>query len=201
MTLTYNGTSRRNTFNASITNGSAQSIALVVNSGNLTLGVIGNLYTGTTQVNNHATLYLNGSHFGGGAYTIASGGTFGGIGSSDAAMTVASGATLSPGATSGLGTLTVNSATIAGTLQMRINDADPLFNGTLQPNNALTLQNAALNFNITGGAFQQSYVLAHYGTLTGNPFGSVVGLPTNYSLELQLSRPQGNCLGQQFPSD
>ena len=152
-------------------------------------------------MNNHATLYLNGSHFGSGAYTIASGGTFGGIGSSDAAVTVASGATLSPGAASALGTLTVNSATIAGTLQIRINDADPLFNGEIATNNALTLQNAALNFNITGGAFQQSYVLAHYGTLTGNPFGSVVGLPTNYSLDYNYQGLKEIALGQQVPSD
>ena len=166
LTVTYNGTSAGDTFNGSITNGSAQSIALVVNSGNLTFGPSsGNMYTGTTQVNNHATLNINGSHFGGGAYTVASGGTLGGIGTTDAALTVASGATISPGAATGLGTLTFGSATIAGTLQARINDADPFLNGTLATNNALTLQSAALNFNITGGAFQPFYVLAHYGTL------------------------------------
>jgi fibronectin-binding autotransporter adhesin len=198
LTLTYNGTAPE-TFNASITNGSAQSLGLVLNSGNLTLGG-SNSYTGTTQVNNHATLFLNGSHFTAGAYTIASGGTFGGIGSSDAAVTVASGATLSPGAASALGTLTVNSATIAGTLQIRINDADQSLNGTLTTNNALTLQSAALNFNITNGAFQPLYVLAHYGSLVGNPFASVVGLPANYTLNYNYQNLKEIALVSNFPA-
>ena len=78
LTLTYNGVSAADTFNANITNGSAQSISLVVNSGNLSLGG-GNNYTGTTKVNNTAKLFVNGSHFGGGAYTVASGATLGGV--------------------------------------------------------------------------------------------------------------------------
>ena len=98
-----------------------------------------------------------------------------------------------------LGTLTVNSATIAGTLQIRINDADPLFNGQIFANNALTLQNATLNFSITGGAFQPSYVLAHYGTLTGNPFANVVGLPANYTLNYNYQNLKEIALVSNFP--
>ena len=79
--------------------------------------------------------------------------------------------------------MSVNSATIAGTLQIRINDADPLLNSSLSTNAALALQTATLSFNIAGGTFQHSYILAHYGTLTGNPFASVVGLPNLYSLD------------------
>ena len=64
-----------------------------MNSGNLSLGG-GNTYTGTTKVNNTARLFVNGSHFSSGAYTVASGATLGGIASTDAAVTIASGATL-----------------------------------------------------------------------------------------------------------
>ena len=199
LTVTYNGTSAGDTFNANISNGTAQSIALALNSGQLSLGG-SNSYTGTTKVNNSAKLFVNGSHFGGGAYTVASGATLGGIGSTDTAVTVASGGTLSPGAASGLGTLTVGSATIAGTLQIRINDADAFLNGSLTTNAALALQSATLNFNITGGAFQPVYLLAHYGSLTGNPFANVVGVPANYTLNYNYLGNKNIALVSNFPA-
>ena len=99
-----------------------------------------------------------------------------------------------------MGTLTVGSATIAGTLQIRINDADAFLNGSLTTNAALALQSATLNFNITGGAFQPVYLLAHYGSLTGNPFANVVGLPANYTLNYNYLGNKNIALVSNFPA-
>ena len=60
-----------------------------------------NTYVGATTVE-QGTLLVNGSHTGGGAYTVLSGATLGGTGSIGSAVTVHSGGLLSPGASPGV---------------------------------------------------------------------------------------------------
>lgn len=75
-----------------------------------------NTYSGTTVVSN-GTLLVNGSHVGGGDYTIASGATFGGSGSvalAGGTVNLLTGARIAPGSLTGEGrTLTVSSLTLA----------------------------------------------------------------------------------------
>lgn len=73
------------------------------NNSTLTLGG-NNSYNGTTVVN-AGTLLVHGTHAGGAPYTVNSGATLGGVGEINAPVTIAPGATLSPGA--GIGTLTI----------------------------------------------------------------------------------------------
>jgi fibronectin-binding autotransporter adhesin len=141
-----------------------------------------NTYTGTTTVNG-GILYVNGTHNTGGAYTVNSGGTLGGTGTIGSAITVNSGATLAPGVgTTTIGTLTAPSVSLAGTLNIVLNDADPGFQDVLNVTNALSLTNAALTFSAPNGTSQPAYVFAHYGSLTGNPFVSFTGIPDGYTI-------------------
>ncbi|MEX0642995.1 MAG: autotransporter-associated beta strand repeat-containing protein [Pirellulales bacterium] len=85
-----------------------------VGSGSLTLGGH-NEYNGVTSVN-EGTLLVNGNHFTGDAYTVASGATLGGTGRISANVVVQGGGILAPGAS--IGTLTVGGAEISGTLRI-----------------------------------------------------------------------------------
>jgi autotransporter-associated beta strand protein len=72
-----------------------------------------NNYSGTTSVN-AGVLRLNGTHSGGGAYSVATGATIGGSGTTASAVTLASGARLAPGAS--VGVLTVGSLSLSSSI-------------------------------------------------------------------------------------
>ena len=84
--------------------------------------------------------------------------------------------------TTTIGTLTAPSVSLAGTLNIVLNDADPAFQDVLNVTNALSLTNAALTFSAPNGTAQPAYVFAHYGSLAGNPFISFAGIPDGYTI-------------------
>jgi autotransporter-associated beta strand protein len=128
------------------------------------------------------TLYLNGTNTYTGPTQVLSG-TLGGTGTVTSAVTVNSGASIAPGSVgTPIGSFTAPSVVLAGTLKIDLNDFDANLQDVLNVTNALTLSNAAVSFNVTGTAVQSAYVFAHYGTLTGNPFTSFVGIPDGYTI-------------------
>jgi autotransporter-associated beta strand protein len=136
-------------------------------------------YAGATAVNG-GTLEVNGSLAGGGAaVTVASGATLGGTGTVSRAVSVDVGGFLAP-ALSGIGTQTVASATIPGTLAMNMDDSGA---GTGQTDGLIVSGNlnatgGTLALGIVGTLNDASYTLVTFGSLTGT--FTVTGLPSNY---------------------
>ena len=124
-----------------------------------------NTYTGATTVDT-GTLVLDGSHTGGGNYTVNTVGRLAGSGSTTSAVTITGAATLAPGTSTG--TLTTGNLTINGTLEIEADNNTPgtghdqvIANGTvtlgaasqlvLIPGTGLTLGNLTLIDNDDSG--------------------------------------------------
>jgi fibronectin-binding autotransporter adhesin len=139
-----------------------------------------NSYTGTTTVS-EGTLLVNGSHTGGGAYSVASGATLGGTGSTTSVLAVSAGGTLAPGAS--VGTFTVGGADIDGKLLVEYN-GDTSAIDKLIVTGALDITNTQVDFDNLGSAALSGtpYIFATYGSLVGAAFGSVLDLPAGYSI-------------------
>ncbi|MCE9547120.1 MAG: autotransporter-associated beta strand repeat-containing protein [Planctomycetia bacterium] len=169
-TLTLSGSSTAlNTLLASI--GDNAGATSLVKSGAGTWNMTGaNTYTGTTSVNN-GTLLLNCTHTGGGLYTVNSGGTLGGGGTTTAAVTILSGGTLSPG--NSPGTLTTGGQTWndGGTYIWQIND----INGTQGANPGWDFQSilgGSLNIAASAGTFPTNGFRIDITSLSGASPGS-----------------------------
>ena len=121
-----------------------------------------NNYTGQTSVN-EGTLRANGSL--GGAVTVQANGT------------------LAPGAS--IGTLTVPSATINGTLAIELDGSSA---DRLNATGNLNITNATLA--LTGTATAPEVVIASFGSLTGSAFATVTGLPSGYQVTYDLTNKQ-----------
>ncbi len=134
---------------------------------------------GTTEIE-AGSLLINGAHTGAGAYTVNSPGTLGGNGTIDGAVNVLAGGFINPGASTGV--LGVDSATIAGTLKIEIDDSSAPKVDLLNVTGVLDITAATLDFDVTGLAAEPVYVLATYGTLTGGSFASITDLPPDYSI-------------------
>ncbi|MCC7475905.1 MAG: autotransporter-associated beta strand repeat-containing protein [Pirellulales bacterium] len=156
--------------------------------GTTTIGGGGGLASGVTAANDRITLQVNGTHTGGGDYTVAEKATLGGTGSIGSSILVNTGGTLAPGAN--VGTLTIAAATLSADAILRIE-----YDNSLAPkvdqlivSGALDITNAIVDFdnlgvgNLTGA----SHVFATYaaGLLTGtfSPTG-ILDLPTGYAID------------------
>jgi autotransporter-associated beta strand protein len=111
--LTLAATSGSSTFSGVIQDGLGP-VNLVKTGGATQILAGANTYTGTTTVSG-GTLLVNGTHDGGGLYTVAAGGTLGGtgtIGTSGADVVVATGGYLAPGTSAGTLTFSLGSGTL-----------------------------------------------------------------------------------------
>lgn len=149
-----------------------------------------NSFTGAMTVSG-GKLLLNGTHTGGGLYTVGSGATLGGTGSTTSPVTVNSGGFLSPGAS--IESLDVGPTTLKGMLQIEMNDADPGVVDLLHVTGILDISSltSALDFNITGTASHSAYVFATYSSLTGTQFASVTDLPSGYTINYHYNDGNG----------
>ncbi len=142
-----------------------------------------NTYAGLTIVSN-GTLAVNGSHLGGGQYTVASGATLGGTGLIDAAIAVLSGGAVAPG--NSIGALTTsNSFDLDGTLLIELdNGAGPGgLSDLLDVNGLFDLANGVVQFVFTGTMTNDYYIFAEYDTLSGSAFLNALNTPEGYGID------------------
>jgi len=110
---------------------------------------------------------------------VKSGATLAGTGIASNTTTVETGGTIAPG-TSGAGTLTLATASVAGTYQCQLDGAN---GDALTVTGALTIQpGAAINVSTLGTPTAASYTILTYSTLT-NAMPTITGVPSGYSVD------------------
>ncbi len=123
-------------------------------------------------------LQLNGTNTYTGTTSVTAG-ELGGTGSVAGPLVVDAAATLAPGASAG--TFTAGDTTLGGTYLYEIDGAT---GDSLVVNGNLDLTGGTLAITELAPGTAATYVVATYtGTLTGNPFTSVVGLPAGWSID------------------
>lgn len=143
------------------------------------------IYTGPTQILG-GTLQIN-SNLPGSAVTVQSGGTLAGTGTLSQITTVNAGGTIAPGA-GGIGTMTVAGGSIlSGTYACEVSGATA---DRLTVTGNLDITGAALNLAVTAPTAPTYILLSYTGTLTGDTFSSVTGVPTGYTLKYDVSGSQ-----------
>lgn len=157
-----------------------------------------NTYSGTTKVNS-GTFLVDGTHTGGGDYTVFGAATLGGSGSITSNVIVAPGGFLAPGSNS-IESFSVGSLDLAGTMLVEMNEANSLVNDTLHVVGNLDLTDSLINFSVTGGLTLPSYTLVTYGgprtgKFTGTvPAGYVLDYTTVGEINLVVPEPSTVCL-------
>jgi len=127
------------------------------------------------------TVVVNGTTSGAGFDMT--GGTIKGTGvMSGSALVVPAAGTLAPGYPTGTLTITNNNCTIAGTLQISINESLSPVSGGLDVNGTLDISAATLSIDLTGAATESAYVVAEYDSLVG-VFSTISGIPHGYTLD------------------
>lgn len=183
-TLTLKGTSTSlNTMGVVIANpGNSSNVASVTKDG-IGTWVLNqaNTYTGTTTVNG-GTLLVNGSHTGGGLYTVGTNGILGGTGSISASGLNVDGE-LAPGAS--VESLLVTAPVTFGStsqLSVEIDESTAMDVDLLGITGNLTITSGAVvDFSVTGALTLPQYIFGTYtGTLTGAFTSSTV--PAGYQL-------------------
>jgi len=149
--------------------------------GTLTLGG-SNTYSGATTVSG-GILLVNGSHVGGGQYTVESAATLGGTGMISSALASLTGGIVAPG--NSIGTLTFNgNADLDGTLQIELDSSGFGSSDLLVVTGSLDITSATVDFFLLAGApDDDAYVFATYGTLLGSAFGVIQNLPDGYGID------------------
>jgi autotransporter-associated beta strand protein len=146
-----------------------------------------NSYTGQTYVN-YGTLLVNGTHNGGGLYTVDDeDATLGGTGTIHANVRILNGGILSPGTSDSMSHSALNisgNTSLAGTLKIEIgiNSKLGIVDWDLLNNTGgnLNITNGTLDFDISCVLSNPAYVFANYSTLTGSQFANVIDLPSGY---------------------
>lgn len=179
-TLTINNAAL-NTFGGITNNATIGGNLSIVKTGAGTLDLFSaNTYSGATIVSN-GVLAMNGTHVGGGQYTITDGATLRGTGIIEAAMHSLAGSTVAPG--NSIGTLTFNGdAELDGTLKIELDGAGLGFSDVLVVTGALDISQTPLDFDVLGSLNDAAYIFATYGSLVGTEFASVQDLPTGYDV-------------------
>jgi autotransporter-associated beta strand protein len=166
-------------------------------SGTLTLGGA-NTYAGSTVVTNGA-LFVNGTHTGGGAYAIASGGKLGGVGTINSAVGMAGGTTLENGANNAFGTLTMSSLAVSNATLRAMVGAAPAFrvtssNGfvaaganTVEINGGITSTGQYVIVDYTGTLDPASYASLTLSTAQRGLGAALVNNTNNTSVDLVVT--------------
>jgi fibronectin-binding autotransporter adhesin len=135
-----------------------------------------NTYAGATTVN-AGSLWING-YLPNSPVTV-NAGTLGGTGPIDQSATIAAGAFVAPG-TAGVGSLTLGTASLAGTYQCDISGSSA---DQLNVNSTLTvISGASVAFNILSAPTGAEYLIATYDTLDGS-LPTFTGVPAGYSVD------------------
>jgi autotransporter-associated beta strand protein len=154
------------------------SVLTLAGAGTQTFSGSGITYSGATNITGGGTLRLNNATSFASAVAVNGGGTLAGTGTSSANATIASGATVAPG--SSTGTLTLASATLAGTYQCQLDGAS---GDLLSVTGALTLDpGAAINVSTLAAPTEASYTILTYGSLVGT-LPTITGVPAGYSVD------------------
>jgi autotransporter-associated beta strand protein len=135
-----------------------------------------NTYSGNTIVN-AGTLLVNGG-LANSSVTV-NGGVLGGTGWVGGSSTVSAAASVAPGST-GIGTFTLASASIAGTYSCEISGASA---DLLQITGTLTVSpGATVAISILGEPTQAEYLIAAFGSLSGS-LPEITGVPPGYQVD------------------
>lgn len=175
------------TFVGQITDGTDVFGIRKVGTGTVILTGGSNDYDGATSVDT-GRLLVNGTHTStNGSFAVASGATLGGTGSIAGDINVNAGGKLAPGAS--IGTLSVGSATISGSLATELDGAGSGSADRLAAGALVLGSTASLDFTVLSPLDDQAYVFATYTSLNNSAFNTqnITGVPAGYEVNFNYN--------------